>query len=60
MDPDPLVVAVIRSLMSRWIHDHHPDATDLDLAQMYGTSAQPLADGLRTAIADEVQRQLHH
>lgn len=53
---DPLVVALVRT-----INSHMPNidqAPDEQLVGMFGRAAQPLADGLRDAIRDEVTRQL--
>lgn len=53
--PDPLAVALIRSLNASFISimDSGQDVYD-----MYGRAAQPLADGLRETIREEVHRVL--
>jgi hypothetical protein len=52
---DPLMVALIRTLNANY--PGVAQMTDLDLVQTFGAAAQPLADGLRAAIREEVQRQ---
>ncbi len=50
-----LAVALIRTLNRDRID---PAEQDRDLLSAFGQAAMPLAEGLHTAIADEVQRQL--
>jgi hypothetical protein len=50
-DPDPLTVGLIRAF------ERVAAMTDHECIDLYGDSAQPLADGLRAAIREEVARQ---
>jgi hypothetical protein len=50
---DKLAVALIRSLNSQVISIK---ATDQDVYNMFGQAAQPLADGIREAIREEIAR----
>jgi hypothetical protein len=52
---DALAVALIRSLNGHVISIMD---SDQDVYDMFGRAAQPLADGIRQAIREEIKREL--